>query len=132
MANRRKPSSKEIEAVLKLAGPDRYKHFVKVVADWEEVWGLYEDGWAMAGADDNTLVFPVWPALEYASICASGTWEKYQPKSIELVEFMEVVLPELKEEKILPGVFYTPSDKGILPPVDQLLADLQEECAKYE
>ena len=132
MANRRIPSSKEIEAVLKLPGPKRYSHFVKVVADWEEAWGLYDDGWAMAGGEEGVLVFPIWPAREYAELCATGVWENYTPESIPLKDLLEELLPKLKEDGVLPGVFYTPSDKGVLPLADQLLEDLRTECEKYE
>jgi hypothetical protein len=48
-------SPREIEEVLKLDGPARFKYFVKWVVAWEHAWGLWDDGWA-SGADDDGAV----------------------------------------------------------------------------
>ncbi|WDE07031.1 DUF2750 domain-containing protein [Thalassomonas viridans] len=122
---------KQIEAVIALDGSKRYAHFVKVIADWEEVWGLYQDGWALASTEDGETVFPLWPAKEYAQLCAEKEWVGYQPESFSLDELMEELLPNLKADGVLPGVFYTPLDKGVTPSVEQLLADLNEELDNY-
>jgi hypothetical protein len=126
-----KINQKQIESVIALPGPKRYEHFIKVVADWEEVWGLYQDGWALAATDDGQKVFPVWPAKEYAELCAAKEWSGYKPESFSLTDFMEELLPNLKSDGVLPGVFYTPSDKGVTPTVDQVLADLNKELENY-
>lgn len=44
---------------------------------------------------------------------------------------MGELLPNLKDDGVLPGIFYTPSDNGVTPTVDQLLADLNEELENY-
>lgn len=49
--------SKQMDAVLRLSGAARFEHFVKVVADRQEAWGLYDGGWALAATDDGTPVF---------------------------------------------------------------------------
>lgn len=126
-----KINQKRLESVLALPGPKRYEHFVKVVADWEEVWGLYNDGWALAATDDGQQVFPLWPAKEYAQLCAAKEWEGYEPEPFPLEDFMNELLPNLKDDGVLPGIFYTPSDNGVTPTVDQLLADLNEELENY-
>jgi hypothetical protein len=60
-------SAKQMEAVLALPGSRRFEHFVKVVADWQQAWGLYQDGWALAAADDGV---PVLSAVAGQGICA--------------------------------------------------------------
>lgn len=35
-----KISQKQIDAVIALEGAKRYKHFIKVIADTQQVWGL--------------------------------------------------------------------------------------------
>ncbi|MCZ1269023.1 DUF2750 domain-containing protein, partial [Paenibacillus tundrae] len=44
-------TSKEFEAVIKLPANIRYEYFIKKVTDSEEIWGLYDDGWAMSSDD---------------------------------------------------------------------------------
>jgi hypothetical protein len=36
---------KEFEALLNQPTNIRYEYFIKKVVDFEEVWGLYNDGW---------------------------------------------------------------------------------------
>ena len=126
-----KLNQKQINSVIALPGPKRYEHFVKVVCDWEEVWGLYSDGWALAITDDGQQVFPLWPAKEYAALCANKDWQGYSPESFSLEDFMSELLPNLKSDGVLPGVFYTSSDRGVTPPIDQLQADLNKELENY-
>lgn len=126
-----KISEKQMEAILKLSGPERYKHFVKLIVDWEAVWGLYQNGWALAATSEEKTVFPVWPAEEYAALCAKDEWEEYEPSSIDLNDFIEELLPNLKNDGVLVGVFYTPNDKGITPDIDQIVNDINKELEKY-
>lgn len=126
-----KISQKQIESVIAMPGAKRYEHFIKVVADWEEVWGLYNDGWALAATNEGHKVFPVWPAKEYAELCKENEWSAYDAKSFSLDDFMNELLPNLKNDGVLPGIFYTPLNKGVTPDVDQVLADLNRELENY-
>src|SRR5215510_6779044 len=101
-------SPKQIEAVLKLSGPERYDHFIKHVADCREAWGLWKDGWAMGEDDSGVSTFPIWPAKEYAALSADGPWRGYEPSSIPLGDLVDELLPKLEEDGILPSVFRTP------------------------
>jgi len=126
-----KVNPKQMEAVLTLPGIKRFEHFIKAVADWQEVWGLYQDGWALAAADDGTTVFPLWPAKEYAQVCATNEWVGYEPRSISLSDFTEALLPGLKHDGVLPGIFFTPTSKGVTPSVDELKSALEAELQNY-
>lgn len=126
-----KLSQQQIDAVLRLDGPERYRHFIKQIADRDEVWGLYDEGWAMAGTDSGEEVLPFWPAPEYATLCAAGSWEGYQPRRLTTDEFFDL-LERLEVDGVLPGVFYTPTDKGVVPPHEQLREDLEAELEQYE
>lgn len=126
-----KLSAQQIAAVLALKGPERYEHFIKQVADHQQVWALYSDGWAMGATDSNAAVLPFWPASEYAAACAVGEWAGYEPRSMSVEEFYEL-LDNLEDDEVLPGVFYTPSDKGVVPSHDQLREDLLAELENYE
>lgn len=127
-----KASEKKIAALLSLPGSERYKHFVKQVADSETVWGLYEGDWALAATDDGTQVFPLWPAEEYAKLCAVGAWGTYTPRSFSVEEFLGELLPMLEQDGMLPGVFYTPQDKGVTPSIELLRSDIEAELENYK
>ncbi|MBC5768491.1 DUF2750 domain-containing protein [Ramlibacter albus] len=122
---------KSFEAVLRLQGPKRFEHFVKVVADREQAWGLFQDGWALAADDEGFSVFPLWPAAEYAELCARDEWRNYAPKPVSVEVLMGELLPRLEREKVLPGVFYTPENKGVTIRSEELAAALEAELSKY-
>lgn len=125
------PNQEKIDAVLALSGPRRYDHFIKVVAEREELWGLYNDGWVLAGTDaDDRAVFPIWPEKVYAELCIDKGSDDNKAKALNLFEFMEEIMPELYEDGILPCVFFLPSDKGVIPTMDQLLEDLKAELQR--
>ncbi|MEQ1187758.1 MULTISPECIES: DUF2750 domain-containing protein [Acinetobacter] len=126
-----KISQKQIDAVIALEGAKRYKHFIKVIADTQEVWGLYKDGWALAGTEDNQKVFPVWPAKEYAELCAEHEWGGYEAELISLDDFMNELLPTLKDDEVLIGIFYTPLNNGVTPEIEEVLNDLELELENY-
>jgi hypothetical protein len=124
-------SNKQIEAVIALSGPERYSHFVKVSADRGLIWGLFSDGWALAATDDETSAFPIWPASEYAALCANGDWANYKPKEIKMDEVFEWLFPKLRESSMQLAVFYTPSDKGIICDLETAEADLRNELSNF-
>jgi hypothetical protein len=127
-----KVTPEQMEAVLRLDGPNRYSFFIKGVASFQEAWGLYDNGWAMLGDDDGKQVFPLWPAKEYAAACKTGSWANFEPRLISLQDLIEDVLPTLEKEGVLPGVFPTPERKTVTPEITQLLADLHTEKSRYE
>ncbi|QOZ75200.1 DUF2750 domain-containing protein [Bradyrhizobium sp. CCBAU 53351] len=122
---------KQMAAVIALPGAKRFEHFIKVVADQQLVWGLHRDGWALAATDDGKTVFPLWPAKEYADVCASGEWSGYVPRSISLSDLLEVLLPKLQIDGVLPGVFFTPASKGVTPSAEEVKSALETELQKY-
>jgi hypothetical protein len=125
-------SQKQIEAILELPAPRRYDHFIKKVVGWRKLWGLYDDGWAMSETSEGEPVLPLWPEREYAQLCATDIWASYTPREIELEEFLNDVLPTLREEGIHPGAFYIPSGGSVDIDLDQLEKDLRAELSKYE
>ena len=115
-----------------LPAAERYDYFVRKVADFEKVWGLFSNGWALAEDTDGRKVFPFWPEEAFAESCADGSWAGYQPRAIPLDEFMRKWLPGMANDAILVGVFPTSAEKGIVVKSLQLEADLARELQEYE
>jgi hypothetical protein len=125
-------TKKEIEAVLRLDGPARFSHFIKRVVDSGAAWGLWQDGWALMVGDDGRQVFPIWPAKEYAELCKVDSWSAYEAKKIQLQDLVNDLLPILRNDDIIPGVFPTPGGKGVTLTVDELMSALKKEAGRYE
>lgn len=122
----------EIDTVIGMSKEERYDYFIKKTADFGLVWGLYSDGWALAGDEDKNIIIPFWPAKEYAQLCARDQWEEYTTESIEIHNFIGLYLDELRTNKILPGIFYTPGDTGIITSYDRIKCDIERELERIE
>lgn len=122
-----KLGAQQLADVVTLPAKQRYARFVQQVVDTNEVWGLYRDGWALAKTDDGTLVFAMWPAGEFADLCAEYEWDGYEPQAFTLDDLMRDLLPQLEEDSVLPGIFYTPGDRGMTPTAAALRIDLERE-----
>ncbi|MBY0273407.1 MAG: DUF2750 domain-containing protein [Alphaproteobacteria bacterium] len=127
-----KIKSQETQNVTKLSGKKRYQYFIKKVTDSGHIWGLYNDGWALAGDEGGEKFIPLWPSKEYASLCAIQQWKGYNPECVDLHEFLNEHLNELIENSIKIAVFYTPQDKGVIPTYEQFKKDLCEELSRIE
>lgn len=122
----------KLENVLKLSAEERYSYFIRKVADIEELWGLYDDGWALLADNYNNEVIPFWPESDFAQICAIDKWTSYKPKSIDIKSFINAWLKGMKIDNKKVGVFYTPQGKGIIVDPEELKKDLEKELEQYE
>jgi hypothetical protein len=122
--------TKQLQAVVMLPGPQRYEYFIKRVTDTGMVWSLYRNGWALARKEDGSMVFPLWPDSEFATICADYEWTGYTPQSFGLNELVDELLPQLEQDGIATGVFYTPGARDVMPSAALLLRDLTDELAR--
>lgn len=124
-------NQKEFESVLKQPSNIRYEYFIKKVADYEEVWGLYDDGWATGDDGEGNMTLPFFPRKEFAQNCAVEEWSNFKPKSIDIYEFMDKWLEGMKKDKIKVSIFPNSIDTAIVE-IDVLLRDLNSELENYE
>ncbi len=122
---------KEIAAVLRLKGPERFRHCVGRIADEERAWGLWSDGWALMNDGQGASVFPLWPAAEYADLHRTEDWSTYEAREIPLQDLLEALLPRLQRDGVRVGVFPTPAGQGVIVPPEQLADALRVELEKY-
>ena len=122
--------TRQLQAVVMLPGPQRYDYFIQRVAETGVVWSLYRQGWALAKKEDGTLVFPLWPDSEFAQVCADYEWTGYAPQSFALDELLGELLPQLEQDGIVTGVFYTPGARDVMPTAGLLRTDLNDELKR--
>ena len=82
--------------------------------------------------DDGTSVLPIWPGRRYAELCATGDWEGYQPRELNLSELTGEFGHRLQADAIRAGVFPTAGGRGVSVSLEALVAALREEMRLYE
>lgn len=117
----------KIDNILQLSNYERYYYFIRKVADFEEVWGLYNDGWAVLGDKQGLEVVPFWPEKEFADLCVGDQWKKYSPKSISIEDFMEKWLPGMEGDGRQISVFYKNISNGLIKSPKEVSDDLEAE-----
>ena len=122
----------KMKSIVAGSAETRTAYLVRKVTDFEQVWGLNNDGWAACTDDSGQPALPIWPEAELAALCAVGEWAEMAPKAIELAEFMERWLPGLERDGRLVAVFPTTRGQGVFMSPSALAEKLQEELAQYE
>lgn len=125
------PNEEEIERVRSLNSNKRYEYFIKKVVDWDEVWGLFNNGWAMQSDGDGNSYFPIWPAKIYAAVNKNSEWEKYEPKSFDIDDLINGLIPKLKKENVKLSIFPVKNEIEITTSLDQFVKDINSEEDKY-
>lgn len=104
---------KQLAAVRNLTPKQRFDHAIKEIVYRREAWGLCRGrNWHL----DECSSFLLWPAWEYADEWLShhpSLWQHdYTPRKMRLHELMQELLPLLKNEHIMMGVFFLPKNSG--------------------
>ena len=123
-------NQQEFAAVIMQPAAIRYEYFIKKTADYEEVWGLYNEGWATAQDDLGNTLIPFFPNKKFAEAFAKEEWEGFRAKRIELGHFLEKWLPGMKSDGVKPSIFPTDTNSAVMD-VDSLRKDLETELENY-
>src|SRR5262245_3750200 len=128
-------SDGEFKGVTALSGPERYSHFVRRVADFEEVWSLHgPGGWVTMGDESGRKCIPAWPHKRYAEACVRGAWSDAKATAITLDAWMERWLPGMMRDGLRVAVFPVEGEKqqGVIVSPADLQHDLEEELEQHE
>ena len=121
---------KEFEAVLQLPASERYAYWIKRVADWEEIWSLSDNGWALSSDDDGNEAVPVWPHSRFAEACARDNWAGFRARIISLSDWLDAWIPGMIKDKRQVAVFPTPHKKSLFVAPERVRDDLREYLAE--
>ncbi|WP_461611880.1 DUF2750 domain-containing protein [Cytobacillus kochii] len=121
---------KEIDTVLKLPADKRYQYFIKKIVDYEAVWGLYKDGWAITEDSEGSQLVPFWPNSEFATLCTIEDWKDYKPLKISLDAFQTNWIPGMKKDGFKVSVLWNNDDSVVVEP-EILLSHIDEELENY-
>lgn len=115
-----------------LAPLGRYEYLVKKVADQQELWSLWEGGWALLGDKERGEFVPIWPHPDFAKAYASGEWSGYVPKLIQLDDWLGKWTPGMQRDHRKVAIFPIADELSITADPGELKAALEYELRLYE
>ncbi|AZI24030.1 DUF2750 domain-containing protein [Pedobacter sp. G11] len=127
-----KITEKEIEVVSALAPYERYKYFIKRVADTELMYSLKSpDGnWAISEVKASKL-FPLWSSTEFADQSKASGWLDFHVEEITLETFEDELLDFVHLHGYLLNVFVVGQNTGFVVDIVEFAKDLSEEMKNY-
>lgn len=122
-----------ISRISSLSPFERYQHFIKRIADFEEYWLLENDNKDIAFASvDEKILLPIWSAREFTIGCQQGVWVDYHPKVYSLEDLETSFLQKVDDLNALIDVFPVGGKSGFVVSNEEFVRDLNEELRKYE
>jgi hypothetical protein len=121
------PSEKEIADVSAADGRHRFEYFVHRVCETRAVWALYQDGWASVSGDEGEAMIPFWPHRAFAEAFRVGAWQGFEPRRVELGEFLQTWIPGMEKQGVLPAIFPVPTGSSVVVTLEDLDSALRRE-----
>ena len=126
-------SKVQVEKLQQLSPEKRYKHSIKRICDFEEMYSILDenDSWELAQVEDKVAFF-IWPAKEYAEPFLQGKWATCKVEKITIEEFHSEILEFLQKHQYLLNVFAVSNLSGFVVTVDEFISDLESEMENYD
>ncbi|WP_185247216.1 DUF2750 domain-containing protein [Chryseobacterium bernardetii] len=125
-------NQKEIESVTALEPLERYKYFIKKVADAELFFTLVDkNGDYVLSELEEQKLFPMWSSVEYAELCKVNGWEKHSIKQLDLDDLENEIIDFIADEDCLINVFPVNDNTGFVVSLTEFSRDLGDELSKY-
>ena len=123
---------KEIETVSSLAPVERYKYFIKKVADSKLLYTLVDEkGLYAISVLDNVKLLPFWSSNEYTELCTEKGWEEFNIKEISLDFFEDEIVDFISENNYLLNIFPVNDKTGFVVDIEEFARDLSTEMKNY-
>jgi len=114
------------EQLTQLPPREQYVAFVKLIAQQEEVWSLYDEdqeGWALSN-DGERERLPLWPNVHLAEACRREDWLNCTPLPMDVHSFIRETTDELIDAGRGLSVMYLEGEGGLDIEPTQLRNDL--------
>ncbi|OTG73966.1 hypothetical protein B9T26_07410 [Acinetobacter sp. ANC 4169] len=102
-----------------------YKQFVETIVGQGYVHALYDDGWALCATPTGQRAFAIWQTKGLAKLLVKDNWANYQIQEISLKDFVEKVIPFLRQENTSVSMDLTPEGQNVLVAPEKLLVDIK-------
>ncbi|WP_228455545.1 DUF2750 domain-containing protein [Chryseobacterium potabilaquae] len=122
-----------MENILKLEPFERYKYFIKKIADWEVFYTLIDkNGEYVLSELEGQKLFPVWSAEEFAKLCMISGWENTAIRKLDLDDLENEIIDFIADSNCLINIFPIYDKTGFVVTLKEFAKDLSEELKNYQ
>ncbi|MHA3788660.1 DUF2750 domain-containing protein [Flavobacterium hauense] len=115
-----------------LSPNELYPHFLKTIAETDELWTLIDnDGRFALFEVNNKTVFSVWPDETSIESNITPDWQDYIPFKINLDELEETIIPLIRQNNYFINIFPVDSRTGYLVALNDFVRELNRELKNY-
>ena len=126
-------SEEEFQKLLSADGPERVQYFIDRVRETRAVWLLGDDDSPVTWRrDDGTVLVPAWPHYRFAEVCAEGEWEDMEAFAVDLPQWLDDLLPYVKENGQRLSVFPLPDGRTVVLDADEFADDVRRAMKERE
>ena len=123
---------KEIEKVSSLEPLERYKYFIKKVADNELIYTLIDSSRKyVTSIVDGKELLPMWSSIDFVNLCKVNGWELFEIKKIDFDDLENEVFDIIGNYNYLINVFPVNDRTGFVVDIEEFANDLKEELENY-
>lgn len=121
----RKAASKSQTTTSNSSSKDAYRQFIQNIILQRQVIALYHDGWALCSTPSGQHALSVWQNKGLAKLLIKDNWAQYSIQEVSLKDFIEKMIPFLKENNTILSLDLTPEGNNLLVTSDTLLLDIK-------
>ena len=81
-------SQQQLDEISAMPPEQRLRYFINQVVAEKQVWILTDEHGAVMLTTEDEDCIPVWPQQEFAQMWATGEWQGFEPKAIDLNHWM--------------------------------------------
>lgn len=104
---------------------DQYKVFIDAITSQSKVYALYDEGWALCATPTGQQSLAVWQSKSMAQLLVKDNWSRYSVQEVELIPFLETMLPFIQQNNTLLSINLTPEGQNILVSAQKFLIDIK-------
>lgn len=104
---------------------EQYRVFLETAVSQAKIYGLYNDGWALCSTPSGQQTLAIWQSKSLAQLLIRDKWADYQVEEVNLKEFVEKMVPYIRQHNTQLSINLTPEGQNVLVSGRQFLVDLK-------
>lgn len=98
---------------------------METIVSQTKLYSLYDEGWSLCATPSGQKTLAVWQSKGMAQLLARDKWATYQVREILLTDFIDQVIPYLRQQQTQLSLNLMPEGQNVQITPKQFLIDLK-------